>query len=143
MTKKPRTAEEILILQHRRAKAAELAKKAVCIALVLVTLIPFYISVIYSIKYKNEVTISHLAWPKNPTLDNYIRVITENEQFLVGLKNSVLTTVPTIFGFTARPDASPKSNTRPMDVLTSSPPVLVSNSVRALHELNVSGLFST
>lgn len=35
MTKKPRTAEEILILQHRRAKAAELAKKAVCIALVL------------------------------------------------------------------------------------------------------------
>ena len=97
MTKKPRTAEEILILQHRRAKAAELAKKAVCIALVLVTLIPFYISVIYSIKYKNEVTISHLAWPKNPTLDNYIRVITENEQFLVGLKNSVLTTVPTIF----------------------------------------------
>ncbi len=95
--KKPRTAEEILILQHRRAKAADLAKKALCIALVIITLIPFYISVIYSIKYKNEITISHLAWPKNPTLDNYIRVITENEQFLVGLKNSVLTTVPTIF----------------------------------------------
>ena len=70
MTKKPRTAEEILILQHRRAKAAELAKKAVCIALVLVTLIPFYISVIYSIKYKNEVTISHLAWPKNPRVSS-------------------------------------------------------------------------
>ena len=29
MTKKPRTAEEILILQHRRAKAAELAKTLV------------------------------------------------------------------------------------------------------------------
>ena len=93
----PRTAEDILRLQHRRAMIADLTKKASCIALVLITLIPFYISVIYSIKYKNEITINHLAWPKNPTIENYIRVITENEQFLVGLKNSVLTTVPTIF----------------------------------------------
>ena len=93
----PRTAETILQRQHRRARIAGLTKKLSCIALVLITLIPFYISVIYSIKYKNEITISHLAWPKNPTLDNYIRVVTENEQFLVGLKNSILTTIPTIF----------------------------------------------
>lgn len=66
------------------------------IILVIITLIPFYVSVIYSIKFKNEITINHLAWPKNPTLENYVRVITENEQFLVGLKNSILTTVPTI-----------------------------------------------
>ena len=79
----PRTAETILQRQHRRAMIADLTKKLSCIVLVLITLIPFYISVIYSIKYKNEITINHLAWPKNPTLDNYIRVITENEQFLV------------------------------------------------------------
>lgn len=72
-------------------------KIIVCLILAGVTLIPFYISVIYSVKYKNEITISHLAWPKNPTIDNYIRVITENEQFLIGLKNSILTTLPTIF----------------------------------------------
>lgn len=99
MTKayKPRTADELLRRRHRQMLMADLAKKAACIALVLITLIPFYISVIYSIKFKNEITISHLAWPKNPTLSNYVRVITKNEQFLVGLKNSVLTTVPTIF----------------------------------------------
>ena len=91
------TGEQILQRQHRRERLADATKKLVCIALVCITLIPFYISVIYSIKYKSEITINHLAWPKNPTLDNYIRVITENEQFLVGLKNSVLTTIPTIF----------------------------------------------
>ena len=91
------TGDQILERQHRRARMAATLKKFVCIALIVITLIPFYISVIYSIKYKNEVTINHLAWPKNPTIDNYIRVITENEQFLVGIKNSVMTTIPTIF----------------------------------------------
>lgn len=90
------TAAQVLARQRRREFVRGLCKKAVCIAMVCVTLIPFYISFIYSIKYKNEITISHLAWPKTPTLSNYIRVITENEQFLVGIKNSVLTTIPTI-----------------------------------------------
>ena len=63
---------------------------------VIITLIPFYISFIYSIKFKNEITVNHLAWPKTPTLSNYLRVITENQQFLIGLKNSILTTIPTI-----------------------------------------------
>lgn len=80
-----------------RQRWGKTLKMAVCLILVGVTLIPFYISVIYSVKYKNEITISHLAWPKNPTIDNYIRVVTENEQFLIGLKNSILTTIPTIF----------------------------------------------
>lgn len=71
-------------------------QNVVRVLMVVITLIPFYVSVIYSIKYKNEITVNHLAWPKNPTLENYIRVITENEQFIVGLKNSILTTVPTI-----------------------------------------------
>lgn len=81
---------------HNREVAGKAIKKIVCIALVVITLIPFYISFIYSIKYKNEITISHLAWPQNTTLDNYIRVITENDQFIIGLKNSILTTIPTI-----------------------------------------------
>ena len=96
-TTKQLTGADILHRQQRRARILGIAKKIFCIALVLVTLIPFYISVIYSIKYKNEITINHLAWPKNPTVANYIRVVTENEQFLVGFKNSILTTIPTIF----------------------------------------------
>lgn len=80
----------------QRKSAGEWAKRIVCIIIVCIMLIPFYISVIYSIKYKNEVSTNHLAWPKNPTLDNFYRVLTENEQFLVGLKNSIINTIPTI-----------------------------------------------
>ena len=39
---------------HNREVAGKAIKKIVCIALVVITLIPFYISFIYSIKYKNE-----------------------------------------------------------------------------------------
>lgn len=84
------------ISMKRKKLIGKIIHNLVRIILVVITLIPFYVSVIYSIKYKNEITINHLAWPKNPTLENYVRVITENEQFLVGLKNSILTTVPTI-----------------------------------------------
>lgn len=81
---------------HKKQLAARISQNLVRIVIVLITLIPFYISLIYSIKFKNEITLNRLAWPENPTLDNYIRVITENEQFLIGLKNSILTTVPTV-----------------------------------------------
>ena len=64
--------------------------------LIAVFLVPFYLGFIYSIKYKNEVTLDRLAWPQHPTISNYIRVITENSQFLVGYKNSILTTIPTV-----------------------------------------------
>lgn len=84
------------ISMKRKKLIGKIIQNLVRIIFVVITLIPFYVSVIYSIKYKNEITINHLAWPKNPTLENYVRVITENEQFLVGLKNSILTTVPTI-----------------------------------------------
>lgn len=84
------------ISMKRKKLIGKIIQNLVRIILVVITLIPFYVSVIYSIKYKNEITINHLAWPKDPTLENYVRVITENEQFLVGLKNSILTTVPTI-----------------------------------------------
>ena len=40
--------DQILERQHRRARMAAALKKIVCIALIIVTLIPFYISVISS-----------------------------------------------------------------------------------------------
>lgn len=88
---------EFHLISMRNRHRVEAGTKALfSIVFVVITLIPFYISFIYSIKNKNEVTINHLAWPKTPTLNNYIRVITENQQFLSGIKNSILTTVPTI-----------------------------------------------
>lgn len=94
MMEKEKTRKSGSIKRHR--VMGVIWTRALCMFLVVVTLVPFYISFIYSIKYKNETTINHLAWPKHPTIDNYIRVITENEQFLIGLKNSILTTIPTI-----------------------------------------------
>lgn len=81
---------------HGRRIAGEAAKRIISLAIMCVTLIPFYMSFIYSIKLKNEIHMNHLAWPTNPTLQNYVRVIFENEQFLVGLKNSIICTIPTI-----------------------------------------------
>lgn len=85
-----------LLSMHQRNVLGDVLKKIASLAIMLVTLTPFYISVIYSVKFKNELTINHLAWPKNPTISNYITVVTQNEQFLVGLKNSIITTIPTI-----------------------------------------------
>lgn len=80
----------------RRELLQQILLNVARVIFVIITLIPFYISFIYSIKFKNEITVNHLAWPKTPTLSNYLRVITENQQFLIGLKNSILTTIPTI-----------------------------------------------
>lgn len=67
------------------------------IALVMVVVIsPFYISLVYSLKDKNDLTTNRLAWPTHPTLTNFKRVITENEQFISGFKNSILTTIPVV-----------------------------------------------
>lgn len=84
------------VSMRNRQRAEMWAKALISILFVFITLIPFYISFIYSIKNKNEITINHLSWPKTPTFDNYIKVITENEQFITGIKNSVFTTIPTI-----------------------------------------------
>lgn len=81
---------------HGRKVIGEAVKRVVSVIIMCIVLVPFYMSFIYAIKFKNEITLNHLAWPQNPTLDNFRRVIFENEQFLVGLKNSIICTIPTV-----------------------------------------------
>ena len=64
------------------------------LAVVVVVLIPFYISFLYSIKTHSDISLNRLAWPQHPTLENYARVIRENKYVAIGFKNSILTTVP-------------------------------------------------
>jgi raffinose/stachyose/melibiose transport system permease protein len=72
--------------------------RVVVICCILVIYVgPFYISFLYSIKSHTDISRSRLAWPEHPTLVNYINVITRNQHFLTGYKNSVLTTIPTVF----------------------------------------------
>lgn len=66
------------------------------VLIMMIVISPFYISVVYALKNKNDISFNRLAWPSHPTLNNFQRVITENEQFLTGYKNSILTTVPVV-----------------------------------------------
>ena len=71
-------------------------KYLVILMLMVVIISPFYISFLYSIKEPTEITVNRLAWPQNPTLNNFVEVIRENEQFITGYKNTIITTIPTV-----------------------------------------------
>ena len=69
---------------------------AASFAVMVLVISPFYISLVYALKESTDITVNRLAWPEHPTLNNFFRVIFENEQFLVGYKNSILTTIPSV-----------------------------------------------
>ena len=69
---------------------------AASFAVMILVISPFYISLVYALKESTDITVNRLAWPEHPTLNNFFRVIFENEQFLVGYKNSILTTIPSV-----------------------------------------------
>jgi raffinose/stachyose/melibiose transport system permease protein len=62
----------------------------------LLLLVPFYIALLYAIKPKTEINVNRLAWPVQPTFENFITVITKNQIFLTGYKNSLISTIPTV-----------------------------------------------
>ncbi len=66
------------------------------LAVAALVLTPFYISLLYSIKSHSDISLNRLAWPTAPTLENYVRVITENKYVGIGFKNSIVTTIPTV-----------------------------------------------
>ncbi|GHV91843.1 sugar ABC transporter permease [Spirochaetia bacterium] len=65
-------------------------------AILVVYVGPFYISFLYSVKSHTDISRNRLAWPEHPTFENYINVVTRNQQFITGYKNSILTTIPTV-----------------------------------------------
>ncbi len=77
-----------------------IAKKAVhtivVIALMALILVPFYVAIIYAFKPKAEIGVNRLALPEHWTLENFHQVIFQNDSFLVGFRNSFLTTVPSV-----------------------------------------------
>lgn len=66
------------------------------ISVMLIVIAPFYISIVYALRDGADISGNRLEWPSNPTLENFARVITENEQFITGYKNSILTTIPSV-----------------------------------------------
>ena len=79
----------------RRRRRLNVLRVLVLLMIIVIVLIPFYISLLYSLKSHSDISLNRLAWPKQPTLENYFRVIHENKYVAIGFKNSILTTIPT------------------------------------------------
>lgn len=79
----------------RRRRWMNVIRVIVLLIIVAIVLTPFYVSLLYSIKSHSDISLNRLAWPKQPTLENYFRVINENKYVAIGFKNSILTTIPT------------------------------------------------
>lgn len=56
---------------------------------------PFYVSFIYSVKTKSQITFTGLAFPTEFHWDNYTRAI-EQSNFFHAMWNSFVTTLPTV-----------------------------------------------
>ena len=65
--------------------------------LICIVLLPFYVAILYAFKPVYEISANRLAFSRSPTLRNFYEVIFENSQFISGIKNSVLNTIPTVF----------------------------------------------
>ena len=96
MTVKASAAKRPMSASARKARNLNILRIAALAIIVIIVLIPFYISFLYSIKTHSDISLNRLAWPQNPTLDNYRRVINENKYVGIGFKNSLLTTIPTV-----------------------------------------------
>lgn len=84
------------VSRNKKKRIVSIITHIIVTAVVIIVISPFYISLVYALKDKNDISANPLAWPKHPTLNNFVRVIKENEQFLTGYKNSILTTIPTV-----------------------------------------------
>lgn len=84
----------------RRTRLKKLLLNALRIAFVclvmLIVILPFYVAVLYAFRKTGTIPANRLAWPSNPTLENFREVILSNDRFLIGYKNSILNTIPTI-----------------------------------------------
>jgi raffinose/stachyose/melibiose transport system permease protein len=76
--------------------ALHFLSKVPIILVVLIWISPFYIALVYSFKTKAEIANTLFAFPVRFYFDNYVKVITENQAFLRGFQNSILSTLFTV-----------------------------------------------
>ena len=81
---------------HRRKVALSAVRVVFVVLLLVIVLLPFYVAVLYAFKPINEISVNRLAFSSNPTWENFRQVLFENKLFLVGYKNSLINTVPTV-----------------------------------------------
>ena len=80
----------------QRKRVANFSSNVMVFLTMIIVLLPFYIAIVYSFRAPDVITVNRLAWPENPTLQNYHNVIFNNASFLTGYKNSIINTIPTV-----------------------------------------------
>ena len=95
-TRKNAQTQDPLSRMHRIKARHERIRKAFVCLFVLIVLAPFYIAILYAFKPATEITANRLAFSSNPTLENFRRVIFENDLFRIGFTNSVINTIPCV-----------------------------------------------
>lgn len=76
-------------MKHRFKK---IVKKFIMSLAALIFLMPFYVSIVYSLKSKEEIANTGLAFPKMFHLENYLEAI-ETSNLILAMKNSTISAV--------------------------------------------------
>lgn len=80
-----------------RSTGLQLLKQLICLAMVLIVMLPIVLTVFASLKTKGDmVTTSPLALPEKITLENY-QTVFGNKYLLIGFKNTLIIMVVSIF----------------------------------------------
>ena len=81
---------------HRR-KVIHAAIRIIVVSMLLVVVLsPFYIALLYAFRPETEIPANRLAFTRNPTFENFRLVIYENDLFPIGMKNSIINTIPCV-----------------------------------------------
>lgn len=80
-----------------RSAGVQLIKQLICLAMVLIVILPIVLTLFASLKTKGDmVTTSPLALPEKITLENY-KTVLGNKYLLIGFKNTLIIMVVSIF----------------------------------------------
>lgn len=89
-------SQETLQKQKQKKTTLRIIHDVVAILLMVLVLVPFYVAFIYAFKPKWEVGVNRLALPQHWTLENFWMVMSQNNVFFTGYKNSLLSCIPTV-----------------------------------------------
>ncbi|PWM37853.1 MAG: carbohydrate ABC transporter permease [Clostridiales bacterium] len=80
---------------EKRSRAIYWLTRVPLILAALVVLLPFYVSFVYSVKSAKEIAFTGMAFPTIIHLENFTDAMAKSN-FWLAMKNSLLTTVPTV-----------------------------------------------
>ncbi len=81
---------------HKKKVRHEILRILFVVLLLIIVMIPFYIVLLYAFRPATEIPVNRLVFTSNPTLENFRRVLYENELFGIGFKNSIINTIPCV-----------------------------------------------